>query len=149
MPVHLLLWQPVVSGRQHLQQFLRLRQVSQVVQGSSSGGSTQALLQQLELGHCVEVAGYTLAPQLAKGLSMASLDSVGGALKVVCIEVVTPEQQVNYTASPALAQQLQRWSAAGTPAQALGVAGEPFWQVPDAKLPLELIQATVAAVAHG
>jgi exosortase A-associated hydrolase 2 len=148
-PLRLLLWQPVVSGRQQLQQFLRLLQISEVVRGSRSGGSTQALLQQLEQGQTVEVAGYAMGPQLAKGLSAAVLDDVGGALQVVCIEVVSPDQLLTYMPSPALAQQLQRWATLGAPAVCSGVVGEPFWQVPEAQSPMGLIQASVTALVGG
>lgn len=149
MSLRLLLWQPVVSGLQHLQQFLRLRQISEMVQGAGKAGGTQALLQQLQQGQTVEVAGYAMGPALAQGLASASLDPVERASQVWCVEVVSPAQAQAYVASPALAKCLQAWAAAGTPAQAVGVAGEPFWQVPEAPLCTQLLQATVAALVAG
>jgi len=146
LPLRLLLWQPVVSGRQHLQQFLRLRQMSELVQGGGDSGGTQELLQQLELGQSVEVAGYAMGGRLAQGLAEATLDRVGGALQLICLEVVPPDQQQCPTASPAVAQQMQRWADAGISATASRVIGEPFWLVPEAQIPLELIHATVAAL---
>ena len=147
--LRLLLWQPVVSGQQHLQQFLRLRQISELVQGAGKVGGTQALLQQLEQGQTVEVAGYAMGPALAQGLARATLDHVGGAPQVLCVEVVAPAQAQAYVALPALANCMQAWAAAGTPTRALGVAGEPFWQVPEAQRCAELIQATVTALVAG
>lgn len=139
----LLLWMPVVSGRQHLQQFLRLRMMVDVVRGHQAKPSagTAALLQQLEQGVSVEVAGYAIGPELAAGLSGASLDAVGHTKKVLCLEVARPA-----AVSPALTQQLARWNAAGVCATATVVPGEPFWQVPEAPGCTELLQSTTDAL---
>jgi exosortase A-associated hydrolase 2 len=150
-PVNLLLWQPVVSGRQHLQQFLRLQQVSEAVQGGGGGSGgrsgTQALLQRLENGQAVEVAGYEMHPALAKGLSVANLDQLGNPQQVVVLELALQAQVGPYVATPALLQQLQRWTDAKLPNTVIGVQGAPFWQVPEAPTCDALIQSTVAALA--
>jgi exosortase A-associated hydrolase 2 len=142
----LLFWQPVVTGRQHLQQFLRLRQMAEMVQGGAKL-DTAALLEQLRLGAAVEVAGYALSPGLAKGMSEANLDTVTNVQRIVCLEVVTPSPTQTYTASPALATLMQRWAGAGVASRAIGVPGEPFWQLHEAPICTALIEATVAAVA--
>jgi exosortase A-associated hydrolase 2 len=69
-PTHLLLWQPVASGQQQLQQFLRLQAASQWL-GNASSGQTPA--QALALGESVHIAGYTLSANLARGLGDARL----------------------------------------------------------------------------
>jgi len=155
VPVHLLLWQPVLSGQQHVQQFLRLRQVSEALQEGATGAgdgagvvSPQALLRRLEAGETVDVAGYAMAPDLARGLSQATLDQVGLARQIVALEVVAPTQVTPLVASPALGQQQQRWVAAGIPAVVVGVGGEPFWQNPEALICQDLIQATTAALTQ-
>lgn len=144
----LLMWMPVVSGRQHLQQFLRLRMMSEVVRGNQGNpsASTAHLLQQLEDGQAVEVAGYVVGPKLASGLSGASLNDVGRALQVICFEVAGPDNPATAEVSPALAQQLNRWSAAGVCATATVVPGAPFWQVPESPGCEELLQSTVDAL---
>ncbi len=144
-PAGLLMWMPVVSGRQHLQQFLRLRVVGEVVRGNPNKPSTGTahLLQQLEQGLSVEVAGYVMGPKLANGLSAASLDPVGHVLQVRCFEVAGPGDVPPATVSAALAQQLTRWTAAGVFATAMVVPGEPFWQVPEAPECMALVQSTV------
>ena len=149
VPVQLLLWQPVVSGRQHLQQFVRLRQISEAVQAGGSGTGTQALLQQLEDGMTVDVAGYAMAPGLAAGLAQATLDLVGSARQIVALEVVTPDPGTPVVAVSAVLQQhVQRWTAAGAACVVSGVCGEPFWQNPQAPVCLALIQATTAALTE-
>lgn len=148
-PAGLVLWMPVVAGRQHLQQFLRLRILTEMVQGNQNKPSdgTASLLQQLEQGQFVEVAGYSMGPMLAAGLSAAKLDDVGRVGKVLCFEVVGAVNSTQSAVSPALAQQLTRWATAGVCATATVVPGEPFWQVPEAPTCDELLQATTSALA--
>lgn len=87
----LLLWQPVLAGKQHLQQFLRLSLAADMLEGRAGGeakGSSEALLAQLESGRAIEVAGYRLAPGLARGLMASSLAQPEPAQRTHCIEVV-------------------------------------------------------------
>lgn len=144
----LLMWMPVVSGRQHLQQFLRLRMMGEVVRGNQAKPSagTAHLLQQLENRLSVEVAGYVIGPELAAGLSGADLDDVGRATKVLCFEVASPGNALPAAVSPALTQQLARWNAAGVCAMVAVMPGEPFWQVPEAPGCTELLQSTTDAL---
>ncbi len=145
----LLLWMPVVSGRQHLQQFLRLRMMGEVVRGNQAKPSagTAHLLQQLERGLSVEVAGYAIGPELSAGLSGTGLDDVGHTTtKVLCFEVASPGDTLPTAVSPALTQQLARWNAAGVRATAAVVPGEPFWQVPEAPACTALLQSTTDAL---
>ncbi len=147
-PAGLLMWMPVVSGRQHVQQFLRLRVMGDVVRASQDKRSegTGSLLQQLEQGQSVEVAGYVMGSKLAAGLSVASLGDVGQVLQVLCFEVAGPGDAMPSAVSPALHQQLARWNAAGVGAAATVVPGEPFWQVPEGPLCDGLLQATTDAL---
>jgi exosortase A-associated hydrolase 2 len=71
-PVNLLFWQPVVSGKQFLQQFLRLKLAAEIL-GGESKGVMERLRKQLQQGESVEVAGYLLSPALAAGLEKAEL----------------------------------------------------------------------------
>ena len=65
----LLFWQPVLSGKQFLQQFLRLKIAAQIL-GSADAErvDTRELRERLRKGDSVEVAGYALSPRLAMGL---------------------------------------------------------------------------------
>ena len=88
--VALLLWQPVLSGRQHLQQFLRLSLAADMLEGRADRekGSSTTLLAQLDSGRAVEIAGYTLAPALALGLAASALAQPEPGRPMHCIEVV-------------------------------------------------------------
>lgn len=84
--VALILWQPVLSGKQHLQQFLRLSLAADLLDGKMSGG-TDVFMQQLAQGRAVEVAGYSLSPALAAGLAAAELGPPMAAQRMHCIEI--------------------------------------------------------------
>ena len=56
-------WQPVVSGKQHWQQFMRLKMAGELAGGQAKGVSEQ-LRQQLAEGKHVEIAGYAISPDL-------------------------------------------------------------------------------------
>jgi uncharacterized protein len=85
--VSLLLWQPVLSGKQHLQQFLRLSLAADMLGGKAQGG-TEALQAQLSAGQTVEVAGYTLSPALAEGLAASELRLPRSRQHMHCIEIM-------------------------------------------------------------
>ena len=72
--VELVLWQPVISGRQHLTQWLRLNVAGRLLDASAADRSgTQALQARFARGETVEIAGYRIAAALAAGLESADL----------------------------------------------------------------------------
>lgn len=120
---HLLLWQPALSGQQHLTQFLRLQLAADMLQGRRAEGVASPA-SQLAAGQAVEVMGYGLSPALARGLAQATLEDVGATPFIHALEVSASGAQV----SPALLAQQARWQAAGGQARVQAVAGPLFWQ---------------------
>ncbi len=141
-PAKLLFWQPVVSGQQHLTQFLRLKLATDLVQGKQSRGVAD-LAQQLASGHAVEVGGYTVSPALAQGLALASLDTLSPTSRVVCCEVSGTASQ---TVSPALSAQLARWQVAGHQVTGHAIEGSLFWQAEDSSECPALVAASLSAL---
>lgn len=132
-PAKLLLWQPVLSGKQHLHQFLRLQMAGDIVRGESSRGTSRLMLL-LEQGESVEVAGYSLSAALAQGMARADLEALPAGTQIICLELGDANSEADTDAdtsavSPALAAQLQRWQTAGCNAQAAVVPGSAFWQI--------------------
>ena len=122
---HLLLWQPAVSGAQHLQQFLRLHAGARIV-GTQSPSGEQSPQQLLRAGQTVEVGGYRLTPALTDGLAHASLDVPAGFEgRVVWIDVSAHEP---LQMSPASQRCIDALAARGMSIDATVVAGPPFWQ---------------------
>lgn len=142
-PANLLLWQPVVSGPQVLQQFLRLHAASQWLGSQKADGPTPA--QRLAQGQTVDVAGYTIGPELAGGLADARLQPFDGgtAGRIVWLELST---QSDVALSPAGQSELRRWRAAHWEVDARSVAGPAFWQTVSADEAPNLISTTLAAM---
>ena len=141
----LLLWQPAASGKQSLQQFLRLKVASQILGESSSDRiGTQQLREQLVQGEAIEIAGYTLSPTLALGLEAAELTLTVDTSRVAWLEVApsTPPEL-----SPFACTRIQAWQAVGHRVDARAVGGAAFWQTQEITECPELIDATLAAVA--
>lgn len=122
--VNLLLWQPVVSGTQHLQQFLRLHAGARIV--GAAKGVAERPMRVLRAGGTVEIGGYELGPALARGLENASFDLPRGYRgKVVGMELC-PEHTPH--ASPLVQRLVERLREHAVPVEFETLAGPPFWQ---------------------
>ena len=140
--VNLLLWQPVASGQQQLQQFLRLHAAAQWL-GREAAGEPPA--QALAAARHAHVAGYSLSPALASELNPLRLDLPAGA---GCIEVIDMPATRPATASPWLARQEATWASAGWRVRCKAVETPAFWQnVVASSLTDELDRATREALA--
>ena len=144
--VNLLFWQPPTSGKALLQQFLRLRTASEMLTGADKGGSA-ALRQRIDAGQSIDVAGYTLHPELCCGLERASLRQPSppsaGTGRVEWIEL---RMQPSSALTP-LAQQLAGpWREAGWALRQQLLVGPAFWQTTEIEDAPALLCATVAAV---
>jgi uncharacterized protein len=129
MPVNLLLWQPVLNGRQILQQWLRLHSAQGWLSQTTGAGGPEASdhpMQQLESGQTAYIGGYPISPTLAGQLMAAkAAPPAGRAGALLWLE---SEAQPDSTLSPQCTQQMALWQAAGWWAQAQSVASPGFWQ---------------------
>lgn len=142
-PSRLLLWQPVTAGKQALQQFLRLQAAADLIEGKQQGAMA-ALKQQLAAGGSVEVAGYRLPAAVAQGLEAATLQPDARVAELLWLEVTSRAEPA---LTPASAIALDKWRAAGVPAQGTAVRGPAFWQTVEIEDAPALIDATLAAMA--
>ncbi len=143
-PSKMLMWQPVTSGQLHLNQFLRLKFVTDLLHGKRGAG-VDTLLNTLAEGTAIEVAGYMVSPQVANGLMAASLDGIPQHSIVKCVEFAGGSIA---TVSPALSAQLSRWHTAGCAASAEIVNAAPFWQSPEALLSDAVLEVSLRSVAE-
>ncbi len=150
-PTHLLLWQPMLTGKALVQQVLRLKAAAGLGGGDGEGGgegtaakATMATLRQaLADGHTVEVAGYPMPARLAHALEAAVLPIPRPTSRVRWFELST---RPNGAMAPASQRVLAAWQAAGLDLQAQLVSGPAFWQTTEIEEAPALIQATVDAV---
>lgn len=146
----LLFWQPVVSGSQHLTQFLRMRLAADALgpgaeRIASDRDSTARMRADFLRGRSIEVAGYTLAPTIAVGLDAARLTPVtrSPSIPVIWLELTG---SANPALSPASRAQIDAWRDAGHSVDSRPVAGPAFWQTLEIEECPELLNVTLAAL---
>lgn len=138
----LLFWQPALSGKTVLQQFLRLQLASQLL-GGDAGGGTEALRTRLAAGDSVELAGYRLSPGLTQGLEAARLQAPPGVRQLHWLDVSAREEA---TLAPGSVSTVAQWRATGCEVHAQVVTGPAFWQTTEIEDAPRLIEATLAAL---
>ena len=135
----LVLWQPVLNGKQFIQQFLRLR----LVAGAFSGNKETAadLRAQLDAGDVLEVAGYGLHPEFVVEVENLKVsESLSAPLS--WFQLVP---NVDKGLPAAQQKRLSNWQETAD-AELTTVVGEQFWQTPEITEVPGLIDATVKAV---
>lgn len=146
-PCHLLWWQPVVSGQQVLQQWLRLDAAKEWLnQGQTNKRASAG--EQLQQGQTVHVAGYPITPALAQSLKAASLQTatrpIGADAHLSWMELTASEAD---DLPPAVTRHARIWEDAGWTVSARGMPCPPFWQqFGDVSSP-ELVQASLTGMA--
>ena len=136
-------WQPVISGKLHWQQFMRLKIAGELASGQAKG-VTEQLRQQLAKGQGVEIAGYAIDPALVDGLQSAELKlPAGQSGQVAWLELSTREDA---TLAPASQDRIGQWQAAGFTVDAQVVHGPAFWQTTEIEDAPELLRATLAVL---
>ena len=138
----LLLWQPVRNGQQHLVQFLRLKAASEMLNANAKG-AVGRLRTELDEGHAVEVAGYTLSAELATGLGRSRLqlpDNYPG--EVAMLEIVTGER---HDPSPGIAALVRGLQETAVAVSVETTSGPSFWQTLEIETAPALLEATISA----
>ena len=141
----LLFWQPVLSGKQHLQQVLRMKIAGALLaEGRTAANGTRQLREQFQKGNAVEVAGYMLSPALALGLDAATLKPPSAGGRLVWLELSGANAP---DLSPGSRQALAAWQSAGWRVEARVLPGPPFWQTQEIEEVPSLIAFTTSCVA--
>jgi exosortase A-associated hydrolase 2 len=141
-PANFLFWQPVVSGKQFLQQFLRLKVAGEMLSGESKG-VMESLKAQLAAGQPVEIAGYALSAGMAKGLESAELAPPAQPGHLHWLEVsARPEA----TLAPTSLKRIEQWQAAEFTVESAVLPAPSFWQTTEIEEAPALLAATLAAL---
>ena len=141
----LVFWQPVISGRQHLQQFLRLRVAGELIgrAGADRTGTDRASREARRRRDTRHRRLCARPRRGALGLDAADLAPLPTRIRVAWFEVSSSEPP---EMSPAGANAGEAWQAAGSDVSASAVAGLPFWQTQEIAECAPLIDATTAVV---
>jgi uncharacterized protein len=141
-PARLLLWQPATTGRQVLQQFLRVQSAGELLAGLERRGA-DASRASLASGRAAEVAGYRIAPLLAEGLEQAQLEP---SADVECVRWLEVSLRDEATLAPASSRLIERWRTAGCVVEAQVVPGPAFWHSTEIEEAPSLLQASLSAL---
>jgi exosortase A-associated hydrolase 2 len=140
----LLLWQPVTSGSNYLTQQLRLRLAGDMVQDEGARASTASLRDELRAGRPLDIAGYTLSPELA--FAIDQLDAATPPPVRVPVHWFEMIAAPGRALSPAATRIADGWRTAGAELHVELVCGPQFWATPEIAESPELVQATVNAM---
>jgi uncharacterized protein len=144
--VGLVLWQPVVSGRQHLTQWLRLNVASRLLDASTADRSgTRELHARFAAGETVEIAGYRMSAALASGLENAELTPPPTPSRIAWLEIAGGEDA---SLTPASSVRIDAWRAQGHDVRGQAVNGLPFWQTQEIAEAGALVAATTAVLSE-
>lgn len=139
---NLLLWQPVMQGRQLLQQMLRLRVAHDMLGGVVGADDPRA---DWTHGRSVMLGGYAIGGPLAAGIEATQLLPPAVPGRSVWIDV---RSQPGAAVAPAWQAAAARWAAAGRGVGMLSATGPSFWQTTEIETAPDLLNASLQAVAH-
>lgn len=148
-PAHVarvVLWQPVLRGRNQMTDFLRLRAAAALAGGDAE--TPKMLRQRLARGEILEIGGYPLAPELAAAVEALTLEGLGtdwgGAIDWFDIA-----GEPSAAVPPPRRAVLDRWVTQGLNATMTVVAGPPFWRIEEPVPVPVLVARTVDAITAG
>ena len=146
-PCHVLWWQPVVSGQQVLQQWLRLDAAKEWLSKDKERiEATPSLSEQLKRGQDVHVGGYRISPELARELNTLHLAPSrplnAQPSKLVSMDISTSPS----FPPPGITRQAQIWQDQGWQPHLHSVTCGTFWQQFSSTDPSDLIDTSLASV---
>lgn len=136
----LVLWQPVARGETFMTQFLRLRIAADISSKRSRSVTTQELRESLWRGAPLEIAGYTLAPEMLRAVDSLDIRKAASAnCPADWFEIAMDDGR---PVSAIGRHVLDTWRAAGMQVTPHVMAGEPFWSTLEITVVTELLERT-------
>lgn len=135
-PLDLLFWQPVLNGKQFINQFMRMRLAAEMISSGPKFGNNE-LLEELNTKGCVEIAGYNLSKNLIDQISSinhAALDTLPESLNVAWYEV---GQAPKESLLPISQKVVEKWRETNDVFSQF-IVGDTFWQTQEITLVEEL-----------
>ena len=139
----LMLWQPVVDGKQHFTQFLRMRIAAQMERSHLPKETTNSMREQLASGKSLEVSGYEIHPEFATALDAARLESFSPKKNTPVLWL--EQAAVDATQAVPVSQKIiEAWRSSGVNVDVRFFEGPNFWQVAERAISTGAIDATTA-----
>lgn len=138
-----LFWQPVISGKQHWQQFMRLKLAGELLAGSGKEILSESAIR-LMAGEPVEIAGYTVNAQLAQAMTQVELRPPSRPARLMWLEISSRQES---ELLPVSQKCLERWRADEFVVDARVVNGPAFWQTAEIEEVPALLEATLLSLA--
>ncbi len=137
----LLLWQPISDANLFLTQFFRIRLAMQMDRGEAKE-TTQQMRHNLKQGNSIEIAGYTVTPELVESIETKKISNYDKLpLPVDWFEVV---MDINDGLTPASQKQIEIWQQHNVVVNSHCYQGPAFWQLHERELTPDLIKKTTA-----
>ncbi len=136
-----ILWQPVLSGKNLLTQFLRLRITASNMESGKQKETVDSLRARLASGESVEVAGYELTPELVASLDSVELAPLANSRSppIRWFELLlSPESPL----PPASRQVIEQWRAKKVDVSVSTITNMPFWDGRSITIAPKLLTAT-------
>lgn len=137
----IVMWQPVISGKSFLTQFLRLKLANQMMTndtGKSAG--IQAMRDMLASGVSLEIAGYKLSSEMAITIDSLKMNELIVTRSHIHWLEVVPE--TGRALSPAGMAVVNAWKQSGINPDIQFVPCQPFWATQEITECRELITTT-------
>jgi exosortase A-associated hydrolase 2 len=136
----LMLWQPIIDGKQFFTQFLRIRIAAQMLRNDLAKETTASLRQQLASGKSIEVGGYEIHPELAFAIEAENLESLTPASHCPFFWL---EQRGSTSSSLSFGQKLhESWADRGTRSDVAFFDGPAFWQEQERAIAVNAVDLT-------
>jgi exosortase A-associated hydrolase 2 len=142
--VSLLLWQPVISGRQYVTQFLRLKLAADALAVAKEGAGMRQLRERLARGEALEVAGYRLDSALAAGIERSEFSTHGARVRYAAWFEVSAALSADI--SPVARSHAALLESQGVRIDVRAIRGPSFWQTVEIEDCPELATASAAAL---
>ncbi len=140
----LLAWQPVLSGKQYLTQFLRIKLGADLADSNQARGLLSKIRETLQAGERVMVGGYLLQPALVEGMEASNFAFSPGHPATLAILEVAAGERVELT--PATDTWTEKARAQGMLCEARAISGPKFWQSAEIEVAPALVPASLIAL---
>lgn len=139
----LILWQPVLDGKTHLTQFMRVRIAANMDRTDRPRETTASMREQWSRGELVEIGGYSLHPDLAQAIdkTVMSAHVLAAGTRLLWLEHAIDEEA---EMSPTSKRLLERWPGQQVHCTTQCFRGPAFWQVHERVDAPDAVAATVA-----